>query len=275
MKLPRFLAAVVGCSLACQAFALPQNDAARPKRLRIEPEVAAKLLTHSVEPSAGPGPLSTVSTVSTDTPVEKKQPPSNGSFVAEVCSNSSGGEVVLDIVIDRQGKVIGAAPVLRDELPPNPPLTDDGLLQEPAIRAVKQWEYKPYLLDSQPIEVETRVVVKFKPGPICRIIGGEPQPKPAGQQVLRVSAKVLERSLLKHVDPVYPAQAREAHIQGVVQLAIEVSKNGTVSLVKTISGHPLLAQSAEDAVKQWEYKPFLVNGDPVEVKSWVTVTFKM
>src|SRR5947209_15297762 len=133
MKLPRFLAAVVGCSLACQAFALPQNDAARPKRLRIEPEVAAKLLTHSVEPSAGPGPLSTVSTVSTDTPVEKKQPPSNGSFVAEVCSNSAGGEVVLDIVIDRQGKVIGAAPVLRDELPPKPPLADDALLQQCAI----------------------------------------------------------------------------------------------------------------------------------------------
>src|SRR5438309_1482666 len=145
MKLPRFFAAVVGCSLACQAFALFQNDAAHPKRLRIKPEVVAELLTHSVEPSAGPRAPSTVM------PVEGPQP-RGGMFMPEVCSNSSGGEVLLGIVIDQQGKVIEAAPVSRDEWPPNPALTADPLLRAPAIKAVKQWEYKPFLLDGQPVE---------------------------------------------------------------------------------------------------------------------------
>ncbi len=84
----------------------------------------------------------------------------------------------------------------------------------------------------------------------------------------------MEGNLLKHVEPVYPAVARKMHVQGEVLLSIKVSKDGTVSRVNAISGHPLLTQSAVDAVKQWEYKPFLLNGDPVEVESIVRVTFK-
>ncbi len=270
MKLLRFFAAVVCWSLAFQAFALPQNDAAQPKRIRIEPEVAAALLTHSVEPSTGPRTSSTVSTV---TPVEGQQS-RGGMLVAEVCSNSSGGEVLLGIVIDQQGKVIEAESIPHDKWPPNPALTEDPLLRVPAIKAVKQWEYKPYLLDGQPVEVETRVVVKFKPGLICRIIGGDPPPMPAVEQVLRVSAAVMEGNLLKHVDPVYPLISRNAPIRGEVRLLARVSRTGVVENLRGISGHPILIQSAMDAVRQWQYKPFLLNGEPVEAEGVVIVVFK-
>jgi len=256
MKLLRFFAVVVGCTLVFQAFGLPQSDASQPKRLRIALEVAAGLLKKAAEPA----------------------------YPESALADHVSGDVLLRIVIDQQGNVIEAAPVSREEWPSNPDLTEDARLREAALNAVKYWKYHPYLLNGQPVEVETQMVVKFRMEKMPyhggfiygRLLGANSPPPqyPARPPLQRVSAAVMEGNLLKHVDPVYPAQAREAHIQGVVEMVIEVSKNGTVSQVRTVSGHPLLAQSAEDAVKQWEYKPFLVNGEPVEVISWVRVTFK-
>ena len=79
-----------------------------------------------------------------------------------------------------------------------------------------------------------------------------------------------------HADPpVYPALARQARIQGSVVLHAIIDKDGKVAQLEVISGHPLLVQSALDAVKQWRYKPTLLNGDPVEVDTTITVTFTM
>lgn len=245
MKLLRFFAAVVCWSLAFQAFALPQNNAAKPKRLHIEPDVAAGLLTHSV----------------------KAEYPENAR------ADHVSGEVHLRIVIDQQGKVIEAAPGSRDELPPSltvPGSPEDSRLCEAAVKAVKQWEYRPYLLNGQPVEIETQVAFKFqyKVSVIGGIIrGGAPPPNATAPKYLRVPSGIMERNLLKHVDPVYPAMARKMHIQREVLLSIKVSKDGTISQVSAIMGHPLLAQSAVDAVEQWEYKPSLLNGDPIEVEA--------
>jgi TonB family protein len=256
MKLLRFFAAAVGCSLAVQVFAVPQNDAAKPKRLHIEPEVAAGLLKQCTEPA----------------------------YPESALADHVSGDVLLRIVIDQQGKVIEAAPVSRDEWPANPVLTEDARLREAALDAVKYWKYHPYLLNGQPVEAETQMVVKFRMvkmpdhgGFIYGRLWGANSPPPqypARPQPERVSAAVMEGNLLKHVDPVYPAMAGKMHIQGEALLQIDVSKDGTLSRVKAISGHPLLTQSAVDAVKQWEYKPFQLNGDPVEVVSTVRVTFK-
>jgi len=256
MKLARFFAAIVSCSLVFQAFALSQNDAVRPKRFRIEPEVAAGLLKQCTEPA----------------------------YPESALADHVSGDVLLRIVIDQQGEVIEAAPVSRDEWPSNPALTEDARLREAALHAVKYWKYHPYLLNGQPVEVETQMVVKFRMvkmpdhgGFIYGRLWGANSPPPqypARPQPQRVSQAVMEGNLLKHVEPVYPATARTAHVQGEVLLSIKVSKEGAVSQVSAIMGHPLLTQSAVDAVKQWEYKPFLVNGEPVEVKSVVRVTFK-
>ena len=73
--------------------------------------------------------------------------------------------------------------------------------------------------------------------------------------------------------PLYPALARQARIQGNVVLHAIIDKDGRVGQLEVVSGHPLLVQSALDAVKQWRYQPTQLNGDPVEVDTTITVTF--
>jgi len=79
--------------------------------------------------------------------------------------------------------------------------------------------------------------------------------------------------LISQVTPNYPAVAKEAGIQGVVVLEAEISKQGAVENLSVISGHPLLIQAAIDAVKQWRYRPVLVNNEAVPVVTTVTVNF--
>jgi protein TonB len=78
------------------------------------------------------------------------------------------------------------------------------------------------------------------------------------------------------VTPQYPQLAREARIEGVVILQVQISKEGTVSEVRVISSsHPMLLTGVVDAVRQWVYKPTLLNGVPVEVVTTVTVSFSL
>ena len=107
------------------------------------------------------------------------------------------------------------------------------------------------------------------------ISSSAPPPKVATPQKLRVSQGVAEGNLLRRVEPQYPQMAKVAHIQGDVVLAATISKNGSIENLHQISGHPILVQSAMEAVKQWRYKPYLLNGEPVEVETTIKVTFKM
>jgi protein TonB len=90
---------------------------------------------------------------------------------------------------------------------------------------------------------------------------------------VRVGADVAQAQLVKKVNPVYPADARAARVQASVILQIVISTDGKVIDLVVLSGHPMLNQSAIDAVSQWEYSPFLLNGKPVEVVTTVTVTY--
>jgi len=102
-----------------------------------------------------------------------------------------------------------------------------------------------------------------------------PPPKPAAPQRVKQGGNVTAASILNQTRPVYPALARQARIQGNVVLHAIIDKEGKVAQLEVISGHPLLVQSALDAVKQWRYKPTQLNGDPVEVDTTITVTFTM
>jgi len=77
------------------------------------------------------------------------------------------------------------------------------------------------------------------------------------------------------VNPIYPPLARQARIQGVVVMEAVISKEGSIESLRVVTGHPLLNQAALDAVKQWKYRPTLLNGEPVEVITTVTVTFNL
>jgi periplasmic protein TonB len=114
-------------------------------------------------------------------------------------------------------------------------------------------------------------------GVIGGIISSTPVavPKVATPQRVRVSLGVSQGLLVKRVQPNYPPLARQARIQGTVLLQAEISKDGTIENLRLISGHPMLAPAAIEAVKQWRYRPYMLNGEPVAVETQVQVNFTL
>jgi protein TonB len=94
-------------------------------------------------------------------------------------------------------------------------------------------------------------------------------------QDLHISQGVSRGLLVKEVPPAYPASAQQRHVEGEVELLATITKSGDISTVKILSGDPQLAHAAADAVKRWKYKPYLLNGEPVEIQTPVTVKFKL
>ncbi len=100
-------------------------------------------------------------------------------------------------------------------------------------------------------------------------------PKVATPQRVRVSQGVSQGLLIHQVKPSYPPLARQARIQGVVVLQAVIGKDGAIQGLKVVSGHPMLAPAALEAVKQWRYKPYFLNGEPVEVDTTINVNFTL
>src|SRR5437879_4839019 len=103
---------------------------------------------------------------------------------------------------------------------------------------------------------------------------GQQSPQPPPRKI-RVSQGVLEGHLIHKVEPKYPEEAKANNIQGDVVLRVEIGRDGHVTEVMPISGHPSLTDAAVEAVKQWEYKPFLLDGEPVEVETVITIKFRI
>jgi protein TonB len=106
---------------------------------------------------------------------------------------------------------------------------------------------------------------------------GDPIPavipvRPAVVKPLLVS-HLAEANLLHKVQPSYPTLARQAHVQGTVELRAIISKAGTIENLVVVRGHPMLAPAAIDAVRQWRYRPYLLNNEPIEVETEITVNF--
>ena len=92
---------------------------------------------------------------------------------------------------------------------------------------------------------------------------------------LQVNAKDMVANLVSKVTPVYPEDAKKARVSGSVILDATIGKDGTVENLKVLSGPAPLQQSALDSVRQWKYKPYLLNGDPVEVETKITVVYSL
>ncbi|HZW79798.1 MAG TPA: TonB family protein [Candidatus Deferrimicrobiaceae bacterium] len=114
-------------------------------------------------------------------------------------------------------------------------------------------------------------------GVIGGIISSTPVAVPhvATPQRVRVSAGVTSGLLIRKVNPSYPPLARQARISGTVVLRAVISKDGSIENLSLVSGHPMLAPAAIEAVKQWKYKPYLLNGEPVEVDTEIQVNFTL
>jgi protein TonB len=104
-----------------------------------------------------------------------------------------------------------------------------------------------------------------------------PPPPPAPASVvrgpIRIGGNVQEPKIVKLVPPVYPVLAQKARVSGMVVLEATLTTDGTVDEIKVISGHPLLIKAAIDCVKQWEYEPTYLNGEPVAVILTAKVSF--
>jgi len=199
------------------------------------------------------------------------------------------GTVVLHAIISKTGmvdkiQVISGAPMLVSS----------------AVEAASHWTYNPYLLNGQPMAVDTTINVIFRlaevppppPPPPPSEIGAEPQPQsqamkgsaleapPASSQPLsgkpaRISAGVMAGLILSQPSPAYPEEAKAAHVQGVVVLHAIIGKTGDIEELQIVSGPEMLRASAGAAVEHWKYKPYLLNGEPVEVATTISVNFTL
>jgi protein TonB len=99
--------------------------------------------------------------------------------------------------------------------------------------------------------------------------------KPATPQKFRVSSGVAAGMLISQVKPAYPQLAMQARIQGTVVLQAVIGKDGTVHDLHVINGHPMLVPAAIEAVRQWKYRPYMLNNEPVEVDTQINVNFTL
>jgi protein TonB len=186
--------------------------------------------------------------------------------------------------------------------PPPPPPPPPPPAAAPPVHVIKKIETE---IDNGELRTPTKIPQKVKmiqedetPPPSTGVMGGVPGGVPGGSmggviggiigqttntavptvrtpQRVRVSQGVSEGLLVHQVRPVYPPLARAARIQGQVVLQANIGKDGSIQNLRLVSGHPMLAPAAIDAVKQWKYKPYFLNGEPVEVDTQITVNFTL
>jgi TonB family protein len=181
-------------------------------------------------------------------------------------ANHVQGTVVLSAVISTMGDV--------EELRV---VSGPAELQASALNAVKQWKYRPYLLNGNAVAVTATINVNYS------LSGdGAPPPPPiepgASRQPgrpIRVSAGVMAGQAIAQVAPQYPEDAKAAGVQGTVVLHAVISKEGDIENLQVVSGPDQLRPSALDAVKQWKYKSYLLNGEPVEVETTINVNYSL
>jgi len=104
---------------------------------------------------------------------------------------------------------------------------------------------------------------------------GAALPQQAPPQKIKISQGVSQGLLIKSVDPVYPPLARQMRLQGSVELLANIGKDGSITSVKALNGDSVLSHAAIDAVKQWKYKPYYLDDQPVEIQTQITVNFKL
>jgi TonB family protein len=189
------------------------------------------------------------------------------------------GQVWVKILVSETGDVESAGVI-----------SGDPVLADAALQAVKKWKFKPFLKNGKPIKVSTKLPFDFayadkvsdQTPPANQIAVPDPSKQAASgthtQGDARVPIKVVPAMagfLVHKVAPIYPEVARREHIQGVVLLQATISKEGRITNLTLISGPKELTESAIGAVQQWRYKPYMVNGEAMEVKTQVAVNFQL
>jgi len=182
--------------------------------------------------------------------------------------------------------------------PPAPPPGPPPAVERPISDAVRQSNIRDGIVVAPPtipthvVQVDDAGVVPEAPPCVVCVSGGTgdnpsatsvlnglgnnsaviPLPPKPNAPAPRIS-RMMEGNLIYRPQPVYPPIARSARVQGPVLLRAIISREGTIENLQVLSGHPLLVQAAINAVRQWRYRPYMLNGEPVEVETQVTVNF--
>lgn len=228
-------------------------------------------------------------------------------YPAAVKATQMSGQIVLGFTIGKDGEISDVRPLEVGLFGCRSVNSDNPALQQAAIAAVKQWKLRPLLLHDEhgdagtPVEAAATVALPFDFHPTSTVTPSagmaasttlascDPRKMTTPQEYAQpkvdlkkpvFGALVIEPSraeeMLAHkVDATYPPQGLMNRIQGNVILQVLIDKAGHVAKMKAIMGHPLFIQPSMDAVKQWEYQPFLLNGEAVEVETAVVVKFRM
>src|SRR5258708_22831492 len=245
--------------------------------------------TGEQQPAPSPSPVATASPSSpgdsTGLIVIKSPKPS---YPLGAADKGVQGKVWIQLRISETGDVESADIISGD---PN--------LARAVQEAMKKWKFKPYIRNGKPVKVSTKVPFDFafknkitdatappdssanassSPAEAAGTSGeGTSGERPSGNlpQRLRVSSGVAQGLLLHKVDPIYPYEARLGHIQGDVILHATIGKDGLIHHLKAVTGHPMLVAPAKGAVEQWPYRPYAIDGRPVEVDTTIKVQFHM
>jgi len=175
------------------------------------------------------------------------------------------GVVILEATTNIYGRVIDTK-ILRS-IP---------LLDQAAIKAVKQWVYEPVKIGGEPKGIIFTVTVAFRlddKSTKGQILSWSAEDEEFAKGAVKAEGEIKPPRLVKEAVPIYPLEAQQAQVSGVVILAARLDVEGKVKAVRILRSIPKLDQAAIDAVRQWEYEPLLVKGKPVEVVFTVTVRF--
>ena len=175
------------------------------------------------------------------------------------------GEVRVMVTVNESGKVDSAEVV-----------SGDPVLRDAAIRAAKKWTFKPFIKNGAPQRVRAPLTFDFAFGDKVldtKIKDEKTAPAGSGSGAVPVPGSVIQGKLVHRVTPVYPEEAKRKHIEGVIILAAQISKDGRIENLSPVSGPKELIPAAIGAVQQWRYQPYFMNGEPVAVHTTITVNF--
>jgi TonB family protein len=176
------------------------------------------------------------------------------------------GQVMLTVHISETGDVEGVEV-----------LSGDPVLVPSAVAAAKKCKFKPFIKNGKPIKVSAKLPYDFAftdkvtdVASATSTASGAPLSKP-----IRIGSGVASGLLIHKVQPIYPREARAYGIQGTVILQACIGRDGRIKDLTFVSGPKELAESAIGAVQQWRYRPFVLNGQPVEVMTQVQVNYRL
>jgi TonB family protein len=197
----------------------------------------------------------------------------------QVQSGKTSGLLSMYVSVDREGNV-------REAYPLN---SDNAGLQDAARDQLLKWKLKPVQSDGVPVQVESALSFKFETDltpnsqkqynneSLDTILSGAGSVKPLVgiPERVRVAQGVTQGFLIDKVAPIYPKDARKARVQGTVVMKAVIGKDGGIASLEVLSGPTPLVDAAVNAVKQWKYRPYLLQGQPVEVETQITVNFQL